>query len=44
MNENLILKKLIFLKNIQSHIERLQEYLVSYILRSKKVKIRYVEY
>jgi len=43
MNENLILKIFFFLKKNQSHIEKLQEYLMSCLLGSEKVKIGFVE-
>ena len=43
MNENLILNYIIYLKKNQSHIEKLQEYLMSCLLGSEKVKIGFVE-
>jgi hypothetical protein len=36
-------KDIIFFKKIQSHIEKLQEYLMSCLLGSEKVKIGFVE-
>jgi len=43
MNENLILNYIIYLKKNQSHIKKLQEYLMSCLLGSEKVKIGFVE-